>query len=80
MKGSTLTDVHDLRNYDELTYSLPPREAVIAAYAQSKGDWNTWDYEKKYAHLVRFSGTNDRTVSCGDFAAVMAEGTGFEPV
>ena len=33
-------------------YSCSPREAVIAAYAQSKGDWNTWEYEEKYGALV----------------------------
>ncbi len=32
---------------------LTPRQAVVAAYAQEKGDMNTWDYKKKYDHLVR---------------------------
>ncbi len=69
MTTTKLTTVHDLSSCTEQAYSCSPREAVVAAYAQSRGDWNTWDYETKYAHLVRYSGTNNRTVSCGDFAA-----------
>lgn len=35
-------------------YSCSPRESVIAAYAQfSRKDFNTWNYEKAYGHLVR---------------------------
>lgn len=44
--------------------TLPPRDAVIAAYAQSKGDNNTWDYKERYSHLVKES---ERCVICGDF-------------
>jgi hypothetical protein len=61
--------VVNLATYDEQVYSCSHREAVIAAYAQSKGDFSTWDYEARYGKLVRFSGTGNRTVSCGDFAA-----------
>jgi hypothetical protein len=64
-----MVDVFNLATYDEQTFSCSPREAVIAAYAQSLGDFNTWDYEERYGKLVRYSGTNNRTVSCGDFAA-----------
>jgi len=43
----------NLRTQAESYYHGPtPREAVIAAYAQSRGDWNTWDYHKNYDHLV----------------------------
>lgn len=66
---SPVVTVFNLATYDELVFSCAPREAVIAAYAQSKGDYNTWDYESKYGSLVRYSGEGNRTVSCGDFAA-----------
>lgn len=46
------TEVHNLATDETLSYTLPPREAVIAAYAQSRGDFNTWDYEKRYGKLV----------------------------
>lgn len=36
----------------EIFYDCEPRKAVVAAYAQSKNDWNTWTYEEKYDHLV----------------------------
>ena len=42
------------------------RQAVVAAYAQSLKDYNTWDYEKKYDHLVEELGSN---VLIGDFTA-----------
>lgn len=32
---------------------ISPREAVIAAYAQSIGDYNTWEYEHRYGHLAK---------------------------
>jgi hypothetical protein len=50
----------------ETTYSCSPREAVIAAHAQSLRDWNTWDYETRYGHLV-VEGV--ARVSCGAFYA-----------
>lgn len=51
----------------EQRFTCSPREAVIAAHAQSLRDWNTWDYREKYDHLVREGGV---TFSCGDFAAM----------
>jgi hypothetical protein len=62
-----MVGVYDLRTADyEPTawYSCTPREAVMAAYAQSRGDWNTWNYERDYSYLVRES---DRGFNCGDF-------------
>jgi hypothetical protein len=49
-------------------YCASPRNAVIAAYAQSLGDWNTWYYERRYGSMVRQS---NLTVSCGDFSAFL---------
>jgi hypothetical protein len=47
-------------------YSCSPRDAVIAAHAQSSGDFNTWDYETRYGHLVN---QGAETVWCGSFSA-----------
>jgi hypothetical protein len=60
--------VHQLGTNNEFEYSgITPEAAVIAAYAQSLGDNNTWDYKKKYSHLLKRRG---RTINIGDFAAV----------
>jgi hypothetical protein len=45
--------VTNLLSLEERTYSCSPKQAVIAAYAQSMGDWNTWDYEAKYGAKVQ---------------------------
>jgi hypothetical protein len=48
------TSVMDLDAGEEhATFSLNARESVIAAYAQSRGDLNTWNYESKYGKLAR---------------------------
>lgn len=48
-------------------YTLNPREAVIAAYAQcTMKDWNTWEYETKYGAMVI---EGKHTAACGDFCA-----------
>lgn len=41
---------------------------MIAAFAQSKGDYNTWDYERKYGSLVV---EGKVSVACGDFSALI---------
>jgi len=41
-----------------------PKEAVVCAYAQSKGDFNTWNYDSKYSNLVEES---ELCYLCGDF-------------
>ncbi len=43
---------------------LDPKEAVIAAYAQDNGDWNTWLYPDKYGIKVR---ETELCYICGDF-------------
>jgi len=50
-------------------YSCSPKEAVIAAHAQSLGDFNTWDYQK-YGHLVK---EGEFTIGCGEFCALTKE-------
>lgn len=66
-----MTAVLNLDNYNEQIYSLSPREAVIAAYAQSRGDNNTWDYEKRYGKMVKKHG---RTWILGEYTAVDKKG------
>jgi hypothetical protein len=45
--------VVNLATGEERLYTLSPREAVIAAYAQgTKGDWNSFDYKRKYGKFV----------------------------
>ncbi len=59
--------VRNLSTGTEHTYQgITARQAVVAAYAQSLKDYNTWDYEKKYDHLVKMSANN---VLIGDFTA-----------
>ena len=64
----TLTKVTKLGTKKTLEYSLPARDAVIAAHAQDLGDYNFWDYETKYAHLVQR--TTNGYVTCGDHTAL----------
>jgi hypothetical protein len=62
-------EVRNLLDYDagpQVYVGITPRQAVIAAYAQSRNDWNTWDYEGRYGTLVT---EGKRTVACGDFCA-----------
>lgn len=47
---------------------ITPREAVIACYAQSRADFSTWDYGRKYGPLVK---THAHSVSCGRFSALV---------
>lgn len=64
-----VTHVYNLgSNAEPQMYTLPPREAVLAAYAQSLGDWNTWDYATKYGHLIEYGRVS---VVCGDFSALL---------
>ncbi len=58
--------VYNLASDEVKTYAeTTPEQAVIAAYAQAHGDYNTWDYHKKYAHLVE---RGKLSVCCGDWA------------
>jgi hypothetical protein len=67
--------VMNLSTGEKQLYTCSPKEAVIAAYAQSLGDYNTWDYNKKYNHLIRESPAS-LGISCGDFSA-FKDGTEF---
>lgn len=59
---STLEEAH--YTSEEMT----PRQAVINAYAQfTKRDFNTWQYQERYAHLVQ---EGQKAVSIGDWCAL----------
>ena len=56
--------VMNLCTNEKQVYTCEHRMAVICAYAQSNGDYNTWDYEKNYSHLIMES---NFCYNCGDF-------------
>jgi hypothetical protein len=60
------TIVMNLASHEKKTYFCSPENAVIAAYAQEHGDWNTWDYQTRYANLLEYG---EHTVLCGDWSA-----------
>lgn len=44
-----MTEVRNLRSGEVRVYSLALREALVAAFAQERNDWETWAYESRYA-------------------------------
>lgn len=46
--------------------ALNPKTAVMCAYAQDRGDNNTWTYEEKYSDLVK---ETKLCYICGDFVS-----------
>ena len=65
--------VMNLCTAEKQYYTCTPKQAVIAAYAQSKNDWNTWDYDNRYSSLVE---EGKFTLICGDFS-VFKDGREF---
>ena len=61
----TMVTVMNLETGDKQQFTCSPREACIAAYAQSMNDYSTWLY-KRYSSLVE---ENSLTVLCGNFSA-----------
>ena len=62
-----MTTVMNLSNPEQkIIYTCTPREAVMAAYAQSKMDWNTWQYAERYEHMIT---EGKLCLACGDFSA-----------
>jgi len=49
-------------------YTCDHHKAVRAAYAQERGDWNTWQYAERYDRLIT---EGKATVSCGDWTAIV---------
>lgn len=60
------TTVMNLATREKQVYFCEPRKAVLAAYAQSFNDYNTWNYETRYGHLVL---EGKFCLACGDFSA-----------
>ena len=50
-----MTTVLNLSTGKEVIYTCEPQKAVLAAYAQNRRDWNTWNYQKKYGHLLEIT-------------------------
>ena len=46
---------------------IDPAAAVVAAFEHNKGNRNTWTYDKKKARISK----SGKTVSCGDFVALL---------
>ena len=69
-----MVTVMNLRTGDTQGYTCTPREAVVAAFAQSHKDWNTWQYKDRYdAYVVE----GEMTIACADFCA-FKDGRNFE--
>jgi hypothetical protein len=65
---ANMTVVTELGTSKQQEFSCDPRSAVVCAYEQSKGNFNTWTYDFNQA-VVTQSGQH---VYCGNFAAKMA--------
>jgi len=69
--------VYNLFTGDKQYYTCDPESAVIAAYAQSFNDYNTWDYKEKYSYLV---GKTEHCIFCGDFGTVISKESSGSPI
>ena len=65
----TATRVLNLSSGQYLCFpgKMSPRDAVIAAYAQSLKDFSTQEYEKNYSHLLE---EGEHTFAIKDFASL----------
>ena len=62
------TTVYNTADYEQtLTFTLPPAQAVVAAYEQSLKNYNTWNYPQPTTH-PKFKSAGD-VVRCGTFWA-----------
>ena len=61
------TEVRNLYTGEMRVYSCAPFQAVVSAYAQSKGDYNTWQYRERYWDNVD---AGNVSFCCGDWAAL----------
>lgn len=68
-----ITSVVDLSTGEQTLWGLDPASAVVAAHAQSLGDWNTWGYDRYRSAVVAVSGRIE-SVRCGRFAAAYPGG------
>ena len=62
-----MTEVLELSTGRVLIYSLPPEQAVKAAYLKyEKGNGSTWEYHKIKVPLRQ----KGQVISCGDYSAI----------
>lgn len=65
------TRVFSLRTGKEVgEYSLAPRQALIAAHEQARGNYNTWDYPEDSTGIE----TGRAYLFLGDFAVRYCDG------
>lgn len=57
--------VNLLTGEEQIYIGASPKWAVICAYAQSVGNFNTWEYDQYYDRIIE----GEKTVACGDFSA-----------
>ena len=50
---------------------LHPIEAVMAAFLQDTGDYNTWDYKDRMANMFEACVFGRKTVCYGDWCAIL---------
>lgn len=63
------TWVFNLTTGEERIYSLPPRESVISAYENERGNNNTWEYKNSRAPIVE----GQKTIAAGNWCALKEE-------
>ena len=65
---SAITHVFNLNKAEWTTgYFLAPEQAVVCAWYQARGNYNTWDYDFTKAVY----GKSGKTVFCGEFSAML---------
>lgn len=60
--------VRNLATGEQQTFTCTPEQAVVATYAQERGDYATWEYEERYASVAQ---VGQRHVSAGDWSAAL---------
>jgi hypothetical protein len=66
-----MVKVENLSTGQVLEYTLSPAQAVVAAYEQSRGNWNTWSYPDPANHPQFEEGV--KTVRCGDWCVIKVD-------
>lgn len=66
------TTVYQLGSDRQLTFSLPPDQAVVAAFELSRGNANSWDWQEPAQHPNYYRSLARHY--CGDFSAVHGAG------
>ena len=51
--------------------TLHPAEAVMTAFLQDTGDYNTWDYKDRMANMLDACVFGRKTVCYGDWSAFL---------